>query len=306
MSRFSILLIALLLIAGSAIAQESPLINVYTCYNDGECAHAVTSQEWTAEEGELLIGEPAPSASASIVCLEGGDCTWTELSEADIELASGGDGIIESIEVIDLDDYPAELLEIDFDEIAEPGEDVSDGRVWVVMCSGDVCRVSRSKITRNEAEILLDEEMPEGSAYILCDAEGCRWQVWDETIQPLDGEWYLETHAPKAHNCPVGGVPLESLVTAGERSITFSKPAQAIDVFAADTGNFDSVRQATPSQNSYLLSLGVGSGQFGSRVIYDWTVVTESFVVGSVVIDIPSIYGGRCIVYIPWEMQHAG
>ena len=94
-------------------------------------------------------------------------------------------------------------------------------------------------------------------------------------------------------------------MTTGQSVITLSQPVQPVDIFAADIGNFDSVRQAVPSQNSYVLSLGVGCGQFGSRVIYDWTVVTDSFVVGSVVIDIPSISGGRCIVYIPWEMQYS-
>lgn len=306
MSRFLVILAALLLGTAGASAQDAPLINVYTCYSDGECSHAVTSQEWTAEEAELVIGDPAPSPDASIVCLEGGSCTWTELSESDIEITNGGDGIIESVEVIDLDGYPAELLDFDFEDTAGPSEYTDDGRVWVVMCSGETCRAARSKITKSEAEIILGEEMPEGDAYVLCDAGGCRRQIWDEAIQPLDGLWFLETRTPQARNCPVSGLPLDTLVRAGERSISFSKPVKAVDVFAADTGNFDVVRQATPSQNSYVLSLDVGSGQFGSRVIYDWTVVTEAFVVGGVVIDLPSIYGGRCVIYIPWEMHHAG
>lgn len=306
MSRLWIMIVALLAVAAGSNAQGTPLVNVYNCYADGECAHAVTSQEWTADQGELLIGEPAPTPNASIVCIEGGDCVWSSLSESEIEIANGGDGIIEPIEVIDLAGYPTELLELDFDEIADPIEATGNERVWVVICTDGTCRVTRSKITRSEAEFLLNEELPEGDFYILCDEEGCRWQAWDDRIQPLDGEWFLETYAPQAQNCPVGGVPLERLVTAGERDITFSQPAKPVDVFSADIGSFDSVQQATPTQNSYVLSLGVGSGQFGSRVIYDWTVVTEAFVVGSVVIDIPSISGGRCIVYIPWEMKHAG
>lgn len=305
MSRLWIVIAALFAISTGASAQDDSLVNVYNCYADGECAHAVTSQEWTAEQAELVIGEPAPAPDASIVCLEGGDCVWSPLSETEIEIANGGDGVVEPIEVIDIDGYPAELLDLNFDEDVEATDTARDGRVWMVICENGTCRATRSKITRSDAEVLFDDEHPEGDFYILCDEDGCRWVVWDADIQPLNGEWFLETHAPQASNCPVGGVPLESLVTAGQRDIVFSEPVQPIDIFTADTGTFDSVQQAMPSQNSYVLSLGVGSGQFGSRVIYDWTVVTEAFAVGSIVIDIPSISGGRCIVYIPWEMQHS-
>lgn len=303
MSRYWLIAAALLVLVAGVSAQEATLVNVYMCYSDGECGHAVTSQEWTPEQAELVIGEPAPSANASIVCVENGACVWTELSESDIELANGGDGTIEPVEIINLDGYPTELLELDFDDIPEPG---GDGRVWVVICSGDICRTMRSKITRSEAELIIGEDAPDGDFYILCDEDGCRWQVWDAVLQPADGTWELQTHTPQMRNCPTSGLPLDRLVQFGERTITFSKPARPVDIFVADTGAFDTVREATPSQNSYVLSLGVGSGQFASRIIYDWTVVTETVVVGSVVIDIPSISGGRCIVYIPWEMQHGG
>ncbi len=145
---------------------------VYNCYADGECAHAVTSQEWTAELAELVIGEPAPVPGASIVCIEGGDCVWSPLSESEIEVANGGDGAIEPIEVVDLDGYPAELPDLDFDEVATPTDETSSRRVWAVICEDGTCRATRSKLTRSEAEILLNEEIPDDDFYILCDEEG--------------------------------------------------------------------------------------------------------------------------------------
>lgn len=307
MLRILVVFAGLLALVMGVGAQDEPRINIYNCYSDGECVHAVTSQEWTAEQAALVIGEAAPGLNAAIVCIEGDGCVWTMLSENELELANGGDGIVETFDVIDLDDYPAELLELDFDNPVPPIEDgdSSNGRTWVVMCEDvDACRGSRSKITDAEAELIIGEEKPEGSAYVFCDAAGCRWLTWETEITPLDGRWLANTHVPQTRNCPVDGLPLERFVASGERQITFSKPAQPADIFASSTSNFDSVKQMKPALNDYVLRLGVGSGQFGAHVIYDWIVVTESFVTGSIVVDLPSIYGGRCTIYIAWDMQH--
>jgi|GEM_PF-3294755 len=308
-------LIATLLLASTALvtvnAQDESRVNVYLCYEDGECGHSVTSQELTQREAEIVLGAVAPSADASIVCMKEGDCVWSKLSESDIETVSGGDGIIEPL-AINLDDYPAELLEIDFEALENPSEsspseiETPNSRFWVVMCQDETCHTTRSKTTKPDAEILIGQEAPEGDFFILCDEEGCRWQLWTGDIQPLDGTWLLETYPPTASNCPEGGIPIDSLVTSGEREATFSKPAQPVDIFSDDTSRFDRVQQASTSLNNYVLSLGIGSGQFSSQVVYDWTVVQDTFVIGNIVIDLPSIYGGRCVVYIPWEMHHTG
>lgn len=287
-------------------AQDETLVNIYICA-ENNCHHSAASQELTYDDVEFLLGEAAPGASSSAVCVDD-VCTWTDLSEADIELIAGGDGVIEPVDAV-----PGQFLPDTVDnELAQPADPAMvfddptlDSRdFWMLSCRADACRTTRSKITKSEAIIILGEEPPAGDYYIRCDEEGCRWQLWSGDLLPNDGSWQLDARSLSDFNCPEDDSnPLEQFTTQMTGLKTWTNPPQPADIIEGNIANFDAVTQSIPYTNGYLLRLEVGSGQFTSTVNYEWAVMTASLISGTIVLDLPSIYGGRCVVYVPFNLR---
>lgn len=173
----------LLLTAGVAAAQEERRVDVYIC--DVECSHTVVSQEYTVSEFEFLLGESAPGPDSIVVCFESGGCGWSQLPIEDIEIAAGGDGIVEPI-----DFFPAPLPAPSgppSSEPADPSQFIDDltldnREFWVMNCRNDVCTIGRRKVSAREASTLTGTLPPPGNHYIRCDGGRCGWTAGDTTL----------------------------------------------------------------------------------------------------------------------------
>lgn len=290
-------------------AQDEPLVNIYICA-DSECHHSAASQELNYDDAEFLLGEAAPSPAASVVCFDD-TCSWTELSETDLETVVGGDGVIEPVDAVPVQFLP-DAADTNLAQPADPAMVFDDPTLdsrdfWMLNCRGDVCRTTRSKITKAEATIILGEEPPAGDYYVRCDEDGCRWQLWSGDILPNDGTWEIDVRNVSASNCPEDASnPLDQLTTQMSGAKTWTNPPQPADIVEGGVANFDTVTQSIPYRNGYALRLDIGSGQFSSTVNYEWAVMTEELISGTIVLNLPSIYGGRCVVYLPFNLSWQG
>jgi hypothetical protein len=296
----------LLLLASAAAAQDEPRINVYVC--DVECSHTVTSQEFTADEWELVLGEPPPSPTSHIVCLEAGGCGWSDVPIEEVEIVTGGDGIVEPIEFIPpLPPPPDTAPSAPADPATVIDDATLDNREFrVVNCRGDRCTVGRRTVSAHEATIIMGDPPPPGPHHIRCDAGGCRWVRGDGTIQPRDGRWEGDAGVQLANNC-VNDAALEAIQNiAGSGVKTWSRPPRITNFWEGAFTGWDRVTTATPAPNTYRLTLQQGFDQFRAIVTYEWVILSETFIAASVELDLPSIPSGRCRVYISVTMQHQG
>lgn len=307
-----LILIALLLATAELQAQEGALVDVYICETGSGCSHSVTSQEFDRNAWEVTLGYPPAGANASVVCLGSGACGWTNEAIEDIDAREGGDGIVEPIETIPADYLPTPENATPPDEPADPSTLIDDPNLdsrdfWVLICREGQCRTARSKITLNDAIILIGEEPPAGDFYIRCDETGCQWELWGGTIQPIDGMWRIDQRNPTAFNCPQdANNTLENLTAQFSGEKTWTNPPQPADIFDSPLTEWDRVVPSIPYTNGYTLRLVQESDMLNASVVYEWAVISESFISGTVVIDLPSILGGRCVVYVPFEMTHEG
>lgn len=318
--RFVLMLCAAVLVSIAASAQD-PTIPVYTCTDGAGCAEAPTSGQLTANEGEVIIGEPQPSPSHYIVC-DGANCAWSDVGIGDIDLTYGGDGQPWAQgEEIDLGPFDPESPitpgEGELPAVLDPATD----RPYIVTCEGNNCTIRRATITFDEAALVFGEAPTGDAPYILC-GNPCQWwsgplPLFAVTWIPESGDWVLTTSEPRTQNCSVNVGPAELTAIfndalaanlpspqTGSMALTFSDPPQAREFFG-ELESVAGVEFRRAGLNTYRAILDESSD--GTTAVVSFLALVESptRISGALRVTVRNEAIG-CTVVTPLEYLYAG